>query len=234
MTRSYYRCPILAAKRKERDQKRWAPMAALYRSGMTLEQIGRQYGCTREYIRQCLAKIGVKATEGGKSRRAADKRAAREAKRNAQSLVKWGCSWHQYIELRHMSWPTRAFCAQRSNANKRGISWEMNLWQWWSIWQQSGHWNERGRGQGYVMCRVGDTGGYSVGNVFIAPARTNSSEQKRKKSGLPIGVRKDKRCIGYYAVRNIDGVKYRRGSFPTPELAYAAYLSFEQEARASQ
>jgi hypothetical protein len=231
MTRQYYRCPVRAALRKERDKKRWAPMAALYKSGMTLEQIGQQYGCTREYIRQCLAKLGITGRDGGKSKCAAERRAAFEAKRNAKSLAKFGCNWNQYLELRHMSWPTRAFCAQRSNANKRGISWEMNLWQWWSIWQQSGKWSQRGRGQGYVMCRNGDQGGYSVNNVFIAPARVNSSEQDRKKNGLPIGVRKNKRYAGYTAFRSINGVKHRRGSFPTPELAYAAYLSFEEPAQ---
>ncbi len=230
MKRVYRKCPILAARRKERDRQRWAPMAALYRSGMTLEQIGQQYDCTREYIRQCLSKIGVTRSEGGMRKRAAERCAKAEARRNAKSLVKWGCNWTQYLELRSMKKPTRAFNQQRQNARQRGLIWELNLWQWWSVWQQSGKWNDRGRGQGYVMCRVGDVGGYSAGNVFIATARENSSEQDRNKSGLPMGVRKNKRYAGYSAHRSINGVKYRKGSFPTPELAYAAYLSFEQPA----
>lgn len=230
MRRPYRKDPVLVERRKERDQQRWAPMAALYQSGMTLEQIGQQYGCTREYIRQCLSKIGVTRFEGGASKQKLIRRAAIEAKYNAKSLAKWGCNWDQYLALRHASKPTRCFAAQRQNAAKRGIGWELNLWQWWCIWQQSGKWQQRGRGQGYVMCRKGDAGPYAAGNVFIAPARVNSSEQARKKSDLPMGVRKNKRYAGYSAHRSINGVKYQKGSFPTPELAFAAYLSFGNEA----
>jgi len=204
-------------------------MAALYQSGMTLEQIGHQYGCSREYIRQCLSKIGVTRFDGGQSKKSVERRAAFEARRNAKSLARWGCNWDQYVAIRGK--PTRCFHAQRQNAANRGIGWELTLWQWWSIWQQSGKWSLRGRGQGYVMCRKGDVGPYSVDNVFIAPARINSSDQSRKKNGLPIGVRENKRYAGYTAFRMINGVKHRKGSFPTPELAYAAYLSFEGAAQ---
>lgn len=75
------------------------------------------------------------------------------------------------------------------------------------------------------MCRQGDEGPYAVGNVFIAPARVNTSERKDKKSGLPIGVKKNKRCAGFVAMRQINGEKLRLGTHPTPELAHAAYLA---------
>lgn len=204
-------------------------MAALYKSGRTLQEIGGQFGITRERVRQLITKwYGMNANDGGRHKAAEDKRAKFEAKRNARSLKKWGCNFDQYVELRDMQKPTRAYAGQRRNAIRRGIGWELNLWQWWCIWQQSGKWEQRGRGQGYVMCRNGDVGPYAIDNVFIATARENSSEQKRKKSGLPTGVRKNARYAGYHAVRMVGGKNIRLGSYPTPELAHAAYLAGER------
>lgn len=200
-------------------------MAALYRSGKTLNEIGQQYGVTRERVRQLLTKFyGIRAPDGGMHKTAEVKRGKFEARRNAKSLKRWGCNFDQYVSLRDMRKPTRAYASQRQNAAKRSIGWELNLWQWWSIWQQSGKWAQRGRGQGYMMCRKGDLGPYAIDNVFIATGCENSSNQARKKSGLPIGVRKNKRCAGYTAFRQINGKHLRLGSHPTPELAHAAYL----------
>lgn len=206
--------------------QRTAQMAACYQQGFTLQQIGEQFGVTRERVRQIIRlHHGLTWKSGGQHKTATENKARRDAKRNARSLMKWGCSFEQYIDLRGLKRPTRAYSQQRRNAFSRGIKWEFNLWQWWCVWQQSGHWDQRGRGQGYVMCRKNDAGPYSPDNVFIALAVENNSEGSRKKSGLPRGVRKDKRCARYFAVRNLHGVKHRLGSFPTPELAFAAYLS---------
>lgn len=206
--------------------QRTEQMAALYRSGLTLKEIGDQYSLTRERVRQLIrACHGLRADNGGARKSALEKKAKFEANRNARSLQKWGCNWDQYVVLRDLRKPTLAYASQRQNAKKRGIGWELNLWQWWSIWQQSGHWHARGRGQGYVMCRKGDLGPYSISNVFIALARQNTSDRPQKKSGLPMGVRKNQRCAGYFAQRQINGKTIRLGSHPTPELAYAAYLS---------
>lgn len=201
-------------------------MVALYRSGKTLNDIGQQYGLTRERVRQLMTKFyGIRAPDGGIHKTAEVNRGKFEAKRNARSLRKWGCNFDQYVLLRDMYKPTRAYASQRQNAAKRGVGWELNLWQWWSIWQQSGKWAQRGRGQGYMMCRKGDLGPYAVDNVFIATGPENSLEGSKKKSGLPIGVRKNKKYAGYSAKRSINGKKLYLGSYPTPELAHAAYLT---------
>lgn len=223
MTRTYRKCPVLAARRKERDRKRWAPMVALFRSGMTYEQIGQQYGCSRQYIQQCLSKLGIAQADGGASKRAAEKRARFEARRNAKSLAKWGCNWDQYVVLRQMRKPTRAYAMQRRNAISREIGWELSLWQWWSIWQQSGKWHLRGRGNGYMMCRTNDVGPYAVGNVFIANGCENSAREHAKTSGLPRGVSFVKGA--YRASRCVSGKKIYLGTHRTPELAHAAYLA---------
>lgn len=199
-------------------------MAALFRAGSTLSEIGVEYGITRERVRQLLKRdFGITRKDGGGRLKAEKNRSLKAAKRDADCISRRGCTWDQYVELRRMRKPLAAFLRQKGNAGWRGIEWNLTLWQWWTIWQESGHWNERGRGQGYVMCRVGDAGPYAVGNVFIAPARENTSKQPRKTSGLPMGVLKNK--SGYAARRCIDGKSRYLGSYPSPEMAHAAYLA---------
>ena len=60
------------------------------------------------------------------------------------------------------------FWAQRQSARNRKITWNLTFDEWWDIWQQSGHWNNRGVHKGqYCMSRIGDVGSYEIGNVFI-------------------------------------------------------------------
>lgn len=120
------------------------------------------------------------------------------------------------------STPLRAFNAQKKGAAIRGIGWELTVWEWWTIWLESGRWHARGRGAGYMMCRKGDLGPYAVGNVFIASGIENVSTGPTRKGNLPLGVgHTAKRFI---AKRCFNGKRHYLGSFPTPELAHAAYL----------
>lgn len=149
-------------------------MATLYKSGQTLEQIGAEFGVTRERVRQIITKHhGLTAKHGGATKLAKDRRKQTYAARDARSMKKWGCPWSQYVLLRDAGKPVRAYHSQKGNAGSRGIAWELTLWQWWTIWQESGHWNERGRGRGYAMCRKEDIGPYSVENVYIATGVEN-------------------------------------------------------------
>lgn len=239
MARPYHKGEASAIRRAatiERNRKRAAPMAALYKEGKTLQEIGDIYGVTREYIRQCLRwYAGVSAEEGGAATMRERRRQAAKARRDATYLRKYGCAFAHYKELRAIGkkmmadgfcrerTPIGAYRSQKSNARRRGIGWELTLWQWWTIWRESGHWHERGRGQGYVMCREGDTGPYAVGNVFIANARDNNSKTKQKKHDLPMGVRSARGK--FTAQRMINGRVVYLGTFDHPDLAHAAYLS---------
>jgi hypothetical protein len=71
----------------------------------------------------------------------------------------------------------RAFNGQKRNAKKRGIEWRLQYWEWLQIWEESGHWHERGKNAGeYVMARHGDKGPYEYGNVKIITADANNYE----------------------------------------------------------
>jgi hypothetical protein len=70
-----------------------------------------------------------------------------------------------------------AFTMQKCIARKRGIAWQLTFDEWWDIWQQSGHWNDRGRKLNqYCMSRYGDVGPYSTTNVFIQTHIQNSKD----------------------------------------------------------
>jgi hypothetical protein len=75
---------------------------------------------------------------------------------------------------------------QRQSARNRGISFELTFDDWFSIWQNSGKWELRGRGKGtYVMSRIGDAGPYAVNNVYINSQEQNASEaRKGQKSSI--------------------------------------------------
>lgn len=81
----------------------------------------------------------------------------------------------------------RKYNLHKNSAVKRGISFDLTFNEWLDIWQQSGHWNERGRtSKEYVMSRYGDIGPYGVSNVFIQTqgenTRESSSSEKMKQT----------------------------------------------------
>lgn len=219
-----------------------AIMAAMYSNGCTLEQIGKRFNVTRERVRQLLRKdTALTANDGGRNVTSARAKSQRQAKRDAACLARWGCTYSQHKELLRIGrqmraegcgpeqTPTRAWASQRQNAKRRGIGWELTLWDWWQIWHRSGKWEQRGRGQGYVMARVGDDGPYAIGNIYITTAIDNCSHAPRKKkSDLPTGVAYIQRgnWRRYVARRVYNGKSYHLGSFPTAEQASAAYKSF--------
>jgi len=164
-------------------------MAVRYRNGATLQQIGDHYGITRERVRQILSQhYGIDGRHGGQHVTARRRSISTASNRDTKYLAKYGCSFAQFKELLEIGrtlmsegeprarTPVGAFRQQRHNARQCGYVWNFTLWQWWTIWQKSGHWNERGRGHGYWMTRRDKSGPFSVENVFIAPGEDSWSE----------------------------------------------------------
>lgn len=61
----------------------------------------------------------------------------------------------------------KGFTDQKRNAKMRGVEFLFTFEQWRDWWIATGKWEQRGRGRGkYCMRRHGDTGPYSVENVF--------------------------------------------------------------------
>lgn len=228
-------------------------------AGLTLEQIGEIHGVTRERARQILSRFGLNSSNSGRKKAIDDKRAARRvAKRIARDQRchdAYGCTYQAMEALfgagvlltRHKA--THAYAQHKKNSIQRGIEFLITFPQWWGIWQKSGKWDQRGRGQGYVMARTGDVGPYAVGNVYICTQSQNSKDGYIK---TPASVRAAKRALnptaksrlgngrGYTIDRKRKNPIYRVmcgsdyvGSFSTEQEARAAYLSACESKRKS-
>lgn len=116
-----------------------------------------------------------------------------------------------------------AFKTQRKNALRRGVQWALTFDEWCDVWAESGHWHERGKGQGqYVMSRRDDSGPYRIGNIFIQPAVDNASQRPQKQTALPMGVQQT--TSGMFMVRRkVKGVRKYLGSFSTIQEAQQVY-----------
>lgn len=73
--------------------------------------------------------------------------------------------------------PRVAYAKQKHHAKTRGIPFLLTFDEWHAIWHESGKFAERGCSRGkYVMARLGDKGGYEVGNVCIITHGQNLSD----------------------------------------------------------
>lgn len=168
------------------DGPRAEQMAALYRSGETLQAIGDQYNLTRERVRQVLRKAGIESDTGGRavlSLLRIDAIREKRRERDARLFAMYGLSAEEYdAHVREYGssttarTPLRRFQMHRKNAHTRGIAWELTFKEWWALWRESGHWEQCGRGKGYCMARIGDSGPYAVGNVEIITIGQNFSD----------------------------------------------------------
>ena len=71
-----------------------------------------------------------------------------------------------------------AWYAQKWQAKKRGIIWNLTFKQWLDIWQRSGKLELRGKGRGkYCMARLNDIGPYDITNVYIQKFEDNNKDQ---------------------------------------------------------
>lgn len=170
-----------------RSVERELEMARLYAAGQTLQQIGEQFGMTRERVRQLIKRQGMSRNAGGAYKRSqanqAEKAAAAKARRDARTILYYGCAYAELVELNEGELPCVAssnagkYKQQKSNALTRGVPWAITFPQWLQVWHESGHWEDRGRRRdAYVMARRGDTGAYALGNVYITTLANNVSD----------------------------------------------------------
>lgn len=161
-----------------KTRSRAEAMAAMYRAGKRYHEIGEAFGVTSETARYLVKKYcGLARYDGGAARHP-----------DARITKRLGCTREQHVHMllagvehkkaggSRATTPLAAFALHRRNAAARGVEWNLNAWEWWTIWQESGRWAQRGpRSDQYVMCRYGDVGPYAVGNVYIATAAHNNS-----------------------------------------------------------
>ncbi len=150
----------------------------LYKGGRTLEQIGIRFGVSRQRVKQIFDKCGISSENCGVTARRDNRIARMRSEIDARCISRKGCTLEQYSYLRSVEGnPVRRFRAQKGNAYMRKIPWQFKLWEWWTVWEQSGKWSLRGRHLGeYVMARINDAGPYSPSNVKITTCTENILE----------------------------------------------------------
>lgn len=165
-------------------------IAEKYKSGLTLSEIGKEYGVSRERIRQILSLFGLTRVDGGSSTRSilkcqevSQKNKSKQEKKEKKIFSVYGCSVEFLEQMRgdgdYKKSPLQKYRRQKQNARTRGIEFNLTLHEWWDLWSESGHWDDMGLGKGkYHMCRICDAGSYEVGNVEIKPHEENSREAR--------------------------------------------------------
>lgn len=206
-------------------------MASMFRQGLTLAIIGKEYGLTRERVRQILKKLGLAASDGGQHKKTALKRSVKASKVNAKYIASYGVDYAEYKKLRSIG-AVKAFKDQRKNAKERGIEFRFTLADWWAIWRDSGKFEQRGRTKdGYVMSRISDAGCYEVGNVHIKTLAENSRDAvkvwKGRKKTLPRGVFENLPGYSKPFLAKVAGKSL--GYFATPQEAVDARNSYIKE-----
>lgn len=217
----------------------------LFKSGLNAMEIGRQMGMADKTARRIIADHGIDYA-GEMKRRLEEKRAALQAKKalirpntnEKRANSTYGCTYEQLVAIVGPVKPfqtraAEAYRNQRNAAKSRGIEFRMTFPEWWQVWQDSGKWELRGRGQGYCMARNLDAGPYAVGNVYICTIGQNFSDSylstpmdvRVARRGMPKPPRQPKE-------RGVTrtGKKYRAncrgvflGTFATEEEAREAY-----------
>lgn len=137
--------------------------------------------------------------------------------------------------------PYARFMQQRRRAKSRGVEWLLTFDEWFSIWEASGKYAQRGPHKGqYVMARKGDIGPYAVGNVFIHlhsdNVRDGYSNERNKDNRLrSLGTGRGwwfcKKQTNKPYVVSVCGKLI--GSFPTQAEAEAAYQAKVAEIKAA-
>lgn len=163
----------------------------MYKAGAILAEIGAKFGVSRERIRQILRREKVTSSEGGQAIQTLLKTPLKQAAKKNQNermeqrcFKAWGMSKAKYLEIvkqygpnGQRGSPLTQYVQQRVNSQRSSIAWEMSFAEWWQIWQDSSHYDKRGCGHGYMMCRFGNTGPYRVGNIEIITGVQNSADQ---------------------------------------------------------
>lgn len=167
---------------------------ARYLEGETLHALGSAYGITRERVRQILVKQGIEGFDGGAFIRWERQRLEKLENKIDHCMAKYGCTPDEFSDLRRMGremmkngvardkTPIGAYRNRMHNCTQYGIPFDLTLWQFWTIWRDSGHWDDRGQGN-YGLCRKDTAKGFTIDNVFIREMK-RASRWGEKRSGV--------------------------------------------------
>lgn len=119
--------------------------------------------------------------------------------------------------------PRGRYITHKHNAQRRKVPWEFTFETWWDMWEKSGKWELRGRGEGkYCMARKGDIGPYNPGNVEIKLSVDNSKE-------AAMGVMADNEKVVALYDKSMRDKKSKLEPTPWPERKSAWDYTWREE-----
>ena len=88
----------------------------------------------------------------------------------------------------------KKYLDHRLGSARRGVAFEMSFEEWWAWWLEDGRWNHRGHmPDDLCMARIGDTGPYSIDNVYCCTNRQNNNHAIKNLGLLTVGFAKRQR-----------------------------------------
>lgn len=200
-----------------RRRKGIQKIARRYLSGGTCTAIADEVGLTAERVRQILRALGISRLQGGVSLRTArrqllqDKDRLRKLERTARRdyrcsheevekvLAEWRAISPAYRRLPHWSHRSplhrfRVFYASASRNRRRPVA--LTLPEWWTVWKDSGHWKNYGRGRRRHHMEVRDpTRPVDVRNVLVTSSLETAKSSVRRPSTRRKAVAKAARKV---------------------------------------
>lgn len=153
-----------------------AEVVARYQAGATAAALAIDYGVSQARICMIIKRSGVVLRHRGRTPNGPKRpKAATHAERLLARLQAAGVDVTAFDDAKAAGLALDKFLLQRQRAADRCIGWEMTFSEWFGVWQRSGQWANRGRVNKHsaVMARRGDTGPYSVANVYITTLSKN-------------------------------------------------------------
>lgn len=182
-------------------------MAAMYRGGKTLQQIGDLFGITRERVRQIIKKSGLTKHDGGIHVTAAAKRAEARvrcvSRREDTAIRVYGVTYAEAVALNDgLRLGVTGCLAQRFREKKhnvisrKGCEWNLSFRSYVNAVKAAGLPAGLGSSSG-VLVRRDPSIGYVEGNVLIVPFGWYIQQMRiaEKKAGRRFGRPKKKKNV---------------------------------------
>jgi hypothetical protein len=149
--------------------------------GLNMAEIGNIYGVTRECVRQRMEYRGFTKFDGKQWK---DKQ-AEQLRRDTEKIVLREETLMKRYGIDMVTWAEigaegrKAYVSHRKNSWNRGLEFTLTMGEWYTIWKESGKWNQRGRASNkYCMGRKDITKGYTKENSIILSIPENGHHSR--------------------------------------------------------